>query len=607
MKRSLIAILIASIILNGCVGDNASTSQTGSNNAKLAYAKTALIKASGEHHVEKPDYDKRKEEEYNRIKDKIVVDNNVKKPAKQDQKDTIQLLLKKVPTELTQQFNKLGGEIRLINSDDNWAKTLILAGVDENTIVTNKTGSQVNISDAIVYFDPKAKKPTIYVNSNIPYTADANSRKELNYGLINGFIKSQDIRFNKDFVDAVSSYDTVEGIENYEYPELEYISKLDDKDISTEKKQDNQNKMATLFASIMSDYLEYGDNYNNVWPQMADYLKKFEKKFDTIDHDLEEPCPKGAGGCKYTGSNIVDGSLSDEEKKVIQSVHKLIANDIDYSPTAMYENLIFQDRIDKNLVKALNTEIANLIDQKFKDAKSTTSINLEINDSELTEILNNVFLNQGALTPEQKDHIINFIRNNYKFNSIGAKYDYIYKERMKNIEDKTVEEIELLYDFGTKYASLLHEKIMVCDNFAILNYFILKQKDEFKDDLMIPVQIGSGHTVLAVKHKDQKGEDTIYIADSWIPFLNSDEKIKPFFGDLDSYFSYINDKFGNDKSTWHDSKKSAEIKNNIREYINRASNDKSFVLDLFGNKFIFLNNQEQINIILSALIKRNIN
>ena len=597
MKRSLIAILIASIILNGCVGDNASTSKIGnnSNNAKLASTKTAFIKASGEHPIEKPDYDKRKEE-YDKIKDKIVVDHDTDKPApdKFNNGNPIHELLARLPTELTQNFNNNDGKIRLINSSDNWQTTLIERGINSKTTIINKFGEETHLSDAIVYFDPNATTPTIYVNNNVNYNANADSRKELDYGLIRGLVKSQNISFDNDFVRAVSSFGTVEGIEYYRYPELEDISKLADKDISTEE---NQEKMATLFASIMSDSLEYGDDYNNAWPQMANYLKEFEKKFDTIDHDSDDPCPKAGGECKYTGSNILDNNLlSDKEKVVIQSVHKLIANNIYDSPTAMYENLIFRDGIDENLVKALNTEIENIIDQKLENAQSTTSIDLEINDSELTKILNKIFLNQGSLTSVQTNNIINFIRKNYKFNSISAKYVYIFNETKSNY-------------FGSKYVSLLDEKIMVCDNFAILNYFILKQKNEFKDDLMIPVQIASGHTVLAVKHKNQKGEDTIYIADSWIPFLNSDEKIKPFFGDLDSYFSYIDDKFGNSedskKSTWHNLEDSAKLKPIIREAINDASNHKNLASDLFGNKGIDLDNQQQMDLINNYISELN--
>ena len=338
MKRSLIAILIASI-LNGCVGDNASTSQTGnnnSNNAKLAYAKTALIKASGEHHIEKPDYDKRKEEY-----EKIVVDHDTAKPADNNQKETIHNLLEKLPFKLTQTFNKQGGKIILIKSEDNWVNTLIDEGVKKDTIVTDKTGRQVYISHAIVYFDPNPEKPTIYVNSNIPYHANADLRKELYYGLTQGLIKSQNISFDKDFIEAVSSYNTVAGIENYKYPELEYLSKLDDKDISTEE---NQEKMATLFASIMSDSLEYGDDYNNAWPQIANYLKEFEKKFDTIDNDSDDPCPK-SGGCGGNANNKIPyTSTQDYIKNNLNhnDTHKPMIEILDLIPYQLLE-MIFSD------------------------------------------------------------------------------------------------------------------------------------------------------------------------------------------------------------------------------------------------------------------------
>ncbi len=301
MKKYLVAILIASIILNGCVGDNTSTSQTSSskpNNAKLKSIGSLLIKAS-EEHIEKPDEreDEERKEEYDKIKDKIVVDHDTDKPATRDQKETIHNLLEKLPAELTQTFNQQEGKIKLINSSD-WINTLKSEGVQtNNTKIIDKSGREVNISDAIVYLDTNAAKPTIYVNSNIPYSANADLRRELNYGLIRGLIKSQKISFDKSFIDVLKSSNKVQGIEYYNYPKLEEISKLDDTNVSTE---DNQDQITTLFASIMADSLEYGDDYNNDWPQMADYLKEFEKKFDNIDLNSDVACPRG-GGCDDTG------------------------------------------------------------------------------------------------------------------------------------------------------------------------------------------------------------------------------------------------------------------------------------------------------------------
>jgi hypothetical protein len=262
------------------------TSQTkqSASNSILAditsYSGTSpLALRANEHHIEKPS-DEEKKEEYDKIKDKIVVDNDVNTPAKQDQKDIIHQLLEKVPTELTQQFNKLDGQIKLIRG--NWLNSLHNGGVkiSSETKVISKFGKPVHISDAIVYFDQDSQAPTIYVNSNINYENNADNRRELEYALIRGLVKSNNVIFDEDFVNAVKSYTQVEGIEFYNYPELERISKFGAEDL---KLIENQDKMATLFASIMANALENKENAK-IWPEMADYLDKFENdRLELVD------------------------------------------------------------------------------------------------------------------------------------------------------------------------------------------------------------------------------------------------------------------------------------------------------------------------------------
>jgi hypothetical protein len=245
----------------------------------------------------------------------------------------------------------------------------------------------------------------------------------------------------------------------------------------------------------------------------------------------------------------------------------------------MYENLIFRDKIDKKLIKDLDDAVFKLVDKKNNAATSTTSISLEISNEEIDSLMKSIFVEPSMLNDEQENNVLDFVRKNYKFNSILAKYYHI---KMNSMVD----------NFGLQYASLLAANLAVCDNFAILNYFILKQNDEFKNDLMIPVQIGSGHTVLAVQHKVQ-----IYIVDSWISFLHADEKIKPFFGELDSYLTYIDQNFaGEKKSTWHEYGRYNDLKNTITFNINQATSS-DFFLALFGGKGVDLENKQQVYII----------
>ncbi|MBX9598390.1 MAG: hypothetical protein K2X04_07430 [Burkholderiales bacterium] len=284
-KNRLITILLVSLLIGGCVGDNESTKQLASNNG-LATTNSfsgisPLALRANEHHIEKPS-DEKKKEEYAKIKDKTVVDNDKNNPAGAAKKDTIHELLEKVPTELTQQFNKLGGQIKLIS--DNWQDSLDENGVkiSSETKVINKFGKPVHISDAIVYFDPDSQAPTIYVNSNINYENNADNRRELQYGLIRGLLQNNNVVFDEDFVNAVKSYTQVAGIDFYKYPELETISKFAAEDI---KLTANKDKMATLFASVMADSFEY-KTYAETWPVMADYLNKFEQD---ILVDAEKP------------------------------------------------------------------------------------------------------------------------------------------------------------------------------------------------------------------------------------------------------------------------------------------------------------------------------
>ncbi len=266
--KSMTAAIVVALTLNACNMGVVANKQAPHSQERIVSNITLI----NEHHIEKPS-DEKKKEEYDKIKDKIVVDNDVKKPAKEEKKDTIHQLLANAPTKLNQQFNELDGQIKLIS--DNWQASLDKNGVkiSSETKVINKFGKPVHISDAIVYFDPDSQARTIYVNSNINYENNADTRRELEYGLIRGLIKSnKNIVFDEDFVNAVKTYTQVEEIELYNYPELERISQFSAEDL---KLAENQDKMATLFASVMADSFEY-KTYAEIWREMAEYLDKFE-------------------------------------------------------------------------------------------------------------------------------------------------------------------------------------------------------------------------------------------------------------------------------------------------------------------------------------------
>lgn len=116
---------------------------------------------------------------------------------------------------------------------------------------------------------------------------------------------------------------------------------------------------------------------------------------------------------------------------------------------------------------------------------------------------------------------------------------------------------------------------------------------------MFPISITDGHVALLIEHNDH-----IYIADSWISYLsNKSNKIKPYFGDLDSYVDYIYTNFaGKEKSTWLaktyggvDS--SIVVKETILNTLDGLKDFKGNLGSVFAAKGIQLDSVDQFKII----------
>ncbi len=363
-KNRLITILLVSLLIGGCVGDNESTKQLASNNG-LATTNSfsgisPLVLRVNEHHIEKPSDEKKTEIYEDKYKD-IVKDyeknENSDLADKIRKKENVHKVLALLPYNVLMLHKYQSGEIKLV--DDNWGQFLkdLNGGQEVENKVYTRLNGKVTAADGLIYNHISAdEKPELYININYNYMADQDKRRELIYQIMRNIPNSSEmLEINDDLikvlqdrsnpVDVISQYYKVSGLDNWQ----EFINKLAlSPNELTIDKLNNQyyGEVNTLYLMALSDYLAYGsEDYAKIWPSMGEYLSKKEKsdfeEYDSISKKLE-PCATAAcmlpsitntklNGLTLTYNltkipNISDGviALTNTKSEVLDKLHNMI-------------------------------------------------------------------------------------------------------------------------------------------------------------------------------------------------------------------------------------------------------------------------------------------
>jgi hypothetical protein len=260
-----------SAILSGCLPGNIGGSSDVNNN---------VTPYSGPEHLIDKDPNKKlsKEELY-----KKVAKDYENRPAKVEQKKVIDNTLVKLPWQLLDKHDDTNSSIERVASD--WEGTLTRHSIDPNQRTKDMNGEDVAAKDlpAHLYRDNGKLKILVRADDGINYESNGENRKQLLYATIKAMLSGHEVELDGNFIQALRVEKNNRYLEGNNVKELLAISDLTAEIINDDKYREiAENALAYLLAN----YHEEPEGMIYFYPEMADYLNKFEQD---ILVDAEKP------------------------------------------------------------------------------------------------------------------------------------------------------------------------------------------------------------------------------------------------------------------------------------------------------------------------------